>query len=152
MDFLGLPTLRATDACSPRQPTIFYRSLTRRTICDTPSTVAETREALSMLRANGGTRTKFAVGRSMTEIMASRLKARPPELSQQRLQPVEPPGNGRGTTTTTPLPGTGAILDDRRTRAEYLLLLRALGPSNGLPTSRYPMSTNMNLSRIQGVG
>jgi hypothetical protein len=88
----------------------------------------------------------------MTEIMASRLKARPPELSQQRLQLVEPPGNGRGTTTATPLPGTGDILDDRRTRAEYLLLLRALGPSNGLQTSRYPMSTNMNLSRTQGAG
>ncbi len=85
----------------------------------------------------------------MTEIMASRLKARPPELSQQRLQPVEPPGNGRGTTTTTPLPGTDDILDDRRTRAEYPPLLHALGPSNGLPTSRYPMSTNMNLSRIR---
>jgi hypothetical protein len=59
---------------------------------------------------------------------------------------------GRGTTTTTPLPGTDIIPDDRRTRAECLLLLHALGPSNGLPTSRYPMSTNMNLSKIQGVG
>ena len=105
-----------------------------------------------MLRANGGTRTKFAVGRSMIEIMASRLKARPPELSRQQLQLVEPPRDGRGTTTATPLPGTDDILDDRRTRAEYLPLLRVLGPSNGLPTSRYPMSTNMNLSRIQGVG
>ena len=152
MDFLGLPTPKDTDDYSLRRPTIFYRSLTRRTICDTPSTVAETREALSMLRANGGTRTKFAVGRSMTEIMASRLKARPPELSRQQLQLVEPPGDGRGTTTATPLPGTDDILDDRRTRAEYPPLLRALGPSNGLPTSRYPMSTNMNLSRIQGVG
>jgi hypothetical protein len=34
---------------------------------------------------------------------------------------------------------------------ECLLLLHALGPSNGLLTSRYPMSTNMNLSRIQGL-
>ena len=152
MDFLGLPMLRATDAGSPRQPTIFYRSLTRRTIYDTPSTVAGTCEAPSMLRANGGTRTKFAVGRSMTEIMASRLKARPPELSRQQLQLVEPPGDGRGTTTTTPLPGTDIVPDDRRTRAEYLHLLRALGPSNGLPTSRYPMLTNMNLSRIQEAG
>ena len=152
MDSLGLLTLRAIDDCSLRQPTIFYRSLTRRTIYDTPSTVAETREALSMLRANGGMRTKFAVGRSMTEIMASRLKARPPGLSRQRPQLAVPPGDGRGTATTTPLPGTDVIPDDRRTPAECLLLLRALGPSNGLPTSRYPMSTNMNLSRIQGVG
>ena len=152
MDFLGLPTLRATDACSPRQPTIFYRLLTRRTIYDTPSTVAETHEALSMLRANGGMKTKFAVGRSMTEIMVSRLKARPPGLSRQQLQLAVPPGDGRGTTIATPLPGINIVPDDRRTRAEYPLLLRALGPSNGLPTSRYPMSTNMNLSRIQGVG
>ena len=152
MDFLGLPTPRGTDACSPRQPTIFYRSLTRRTIYDTPSIVAETREALSMLRANGGTRTKFAVGRSMIEIMASRLKARPPELSRQQLQLVEPPGDGRGTTITTPLPGTDTIPDDRKTRVECLHLLHALGPFNGPLTSRYPMSTNMNLSRIQGVG
>ena len=144
MDFLGLLTPRATDDCSPRRPTIFYRLLTRRTIYDTPSTVAETREAPSMLRANGGMKTKFAVGRSMTEIMASRLKARPPGLSQQQLQLAEPPGDGRGTTTTTPLPGTDIVPDDRRTRAEYPLLLRALGPSNGLPTSRYLMSTNMN--------
>ena len=152
MDSLGLPTPRATDDCSPRWPTIFYRLLTRRTIYDMPSTVTETREALSILRANGGMKTKFAVGRSMTEIMASRLKARLPELSRQQLQLVEPPGDGRGTTTATPLPGTDDILDDRRTRAEYPPLLRALGPSNGLPTSRYPTSTNMNLSRIQGVG
>jgi hypothetical protein len=41
MDSLGLPTPRATDDCSPRRPTIFYRWLTRRTIYDTPSTVAE---------------------------------------------------------------------------------------------------------------
>ncbi len=152
MDFLGLPTPRDTDDCSPRQPTIFYRSLTRRTIYDTPSTVAETREAPSMLRANGGMRTKFAVERSMIEIMASQLKARPPGLSRQQLQLAVPPGDGRGTTTTTPLPGTDIIPDDRRTRAEYPLLLHALGPFNGPLTSRYPMSTNMNLSRIQGAG
>jgi hypothetical protein len=152
MDFLELPTLRAIDACSHRQPTIFYRLLTRRTIYDTSSTVAEMREAPSTLHANGGMRTRFAVGRSTTGIMASRLRARPPELSRQRPQLAEPPRDGRGTTTTTPLPGTDIVPDDRRTRAEYPLLLCALGPFNGLPTSRYPMSTNMNLSRIQGVG
>jgi hypothetical protein len=81
----------------------------------------------------------------------TRLRARPPELSRQRPQLAEPPGDGRGTTTTTPLPGTDIVPDDRRTRAEYPLLPRALGPFNGLPTSRYPMSTNMNLSRIQGM-
>ena len=35
MDSLGLPTPRAIDDYSPRQPTIFYLSLTRRTIYDT---------------------------------------------------------------------------------------------------------------------
>jgi hypothetical protein len=54
MDSLGLPTPRAIDDCSPRQPTIFYRSLTRRTIYDTPSTAAGTREARSTLRVNDG--------------------------------------------------------------------------------------------------
>jgi hypothetical protein len=152
MDFLGLPTPKDTDDYSLRRPTIFYRLLTRRTTYDTPSTVAETREALSMLRANGGMKTKFAVGRSTTEIMAFRLKARPPRLSRQQLQLAVPPGDGRGTTTTTPLPGTDVVPDDRRTHAKYPLLHHALGPSNGLLTSRYPMSTNMNLSRIQGVG
>jgi hypothetical protein len=68
MDFLGLLTLRATDDCSLRRPTIFYRLLTRRTIYDTPSTVAETREAPSMLRVNGGMRTRFATRRSTTGI------------------------------------------------------------------------------------
>jgi hypothetical protein len=152
MDFLGLPTLRATDSCSPKQPTIFYRLLIRRTICDTPSTAAGTREAPSMLHANGGMRMRFAVGRSMTGIMASRLRARPPGLSRQQLQLAVPPGDGRGTTITTPLPGTDIVPDDRRTRAECPPLLRALGPFNGLPTSRYPTLTSMNLSRIQEDG
>ena len=80
--------------------------------------------------------------------MASRLRARPPGLSRQQLQLAVPPGDGRGTTITTPLPGTDIVPDDRRTRAEYPLLLRALGPFNGLPTSRYPTLTSMNLSRF----
>jgi hypothetical protein len=50
------------------------------------------------------------------------------------------------------LPGTDIIPDDRKTRVECLPLLHALGPFNGPLTSRYPMSTNMNLSRIQGAG
>ena len=134
MDSLGLLTPRDIDDCSPRRPTIFYRLLTRRTIYDTPSTVAGTREAPSMLRVNDDMRTRSAAGRSTTGIMASQLEVRPPELSQQWPRLAVLPGDGRGTTTTTPLLGTDIILDDRRTRVECLLLLRALEPSNGLLT------------------
>jgi hypothetical protein len=81
MDSLGLPTPKATDDCSPRQPTIFYRLLTRRTIYDTPSTVVETRKAPSMLRVNDGTRMRSAAGRSTTGIMASQLGARPSDIN-----------------------------------------------------------------------
>jgi hypothetical protein len=102
MDSLGLPTSRAIDDCSPKQPTIFYLLLTRRTICDTPSTVAGTREAPSMLRVNDDMRTRSAAGRSTTGIMASQLRVRPPESSQQWPRLVVLPGDGRGTTTTTP--------------------------------------------------
>jgi hypothetical protein len=35
---------------------------------------------------------------------------------------------------------------------EYQRLLRASGPFNGPLTSRYPTSTNMNLSRIREAG
>ena len=152
MDSLGLPTPRATDDCSPRQPTIFYRLLTRRMIYDTPSTVAETREVPSMLRVNDGMRTRSAAGRSTTGIMASQLGVRPPELSRQRPRLAVLPRDGRGTTTTTPLPGTDIIPDDKKTHVECPPLLHALGPFNGPLTSRYPMSTNMNLSRIQEAG
>jgi hypothetical protein len=152
MDSLGLLTPRAIDDCSLRRPTIFYRSLTRRMIYDTLSTAVETREASSMLRVNDGMRTRSTAGRSTTGIMASLLGARPPELSRQRPQLAVLPGDGRGTTTTTPLPRTGIIPDDKRTRVECLLLLHDLGPSNGPLTSWYPMSISMNLSRIQGAG
>jgi hypothetical protein len=118
MDSLGLLTLRAIDDCSPKQPTIFYLLLTRRMICDTPSTVAGTCEAPSMLRVNDDMRTRSAAGRSTTGIMASQLGVRPPEPSQQRPRLVVLPGDGRGTTTTTPLPRTDIIPDDRRTRVE----------------------------------
>jgi hypothetical protein len=118
MDSLGLPTPRAIDDCSPRQPTIFYRSLTRRTIYDTPSTVAGTREAPSKLRVNDGIRTRSAAGRSTTGIMASQLGVRQLEPSQQRPRLAVQLGVGRGITTTTPLPGTDIIPDDRRTRVE----------------------------------
>jgi hypothetical protein len=116
MDSIGLPTPRAIDDCSPRQPTIFYRLLTRRTIYDTPSTVAGTREAPSTLRVNDDMRTRSAAGRSMTGIMASQLGVRQPGPSQQRPRLAVLPVDGRRTTTTTPLPGTDIIPDDRRTR------------------------------------
>jgi hypothetical protein len=118
MDSLGLPTPRAIDDCSPKQRTIFYLLLTRRTICDTPSTVVGTREALSMPRVNDDMRTRSAIGKSTTGIMASQLGVRPPEPSQQRPRLVVLPGDGRGTTTTTPLPETDIIPEDRRTRVE----------------------------------
>jgi hypothetical protein len=50
------------------------------------------------------------------------------------------------------LPGTDIIPDDKKTRVECLHLLHALEPFNGPLISRYPMSTNMNLSRIQEAG
>jgi hypothetical protein len=118
MDPLELSTPRAIDDCSPRQPTIFYRSLTRRTIYDTPSTVTGTREAPSTLRVNDGMRTRSTAGRSTTGIMASQLGVRPPKPSQQRPRLAVLPGDGRGTTTTTPLPGTDIIPNDGRTRVE----------------------------------
>jgi hypothetical protein len=102
-----------------------------------------------MLRMNDDTRTRSVAGKSTTETMASQHGVRLPGLSRPRLQLVAPPGDGRGTTTTTPLPGTDNIIDDRRTRVEYRHLLRASGPFNGPLTSRYPTSTNMNLNRIR---
>jgi hypothetical protein len=152
MDSLELPTSRAIDDCSLKQPTIFYLSLTRRTTYDTPSTAAGTREAPSMLHVNDDMRTRSAARRSTTGIMAFQLGVMPPELSRQRPQLAVLPGDGRGTTTTTPLPGTDIIPVDKKTRVECLPLLHALGPFNGPLTSRYQMSTNMNLSRIQEAG
>jgi hypothetical protein len=65
--------------------------------------------------------------------MASRLGVRPPELSQQRPRLEVLPGDSQGTTTTTPLPGTDIIPDDKKTRVECPPLLHALGPFNGPP-------------------
>jgi hypothetical protein len=126
--------------------------LTRRTTCGTPSTVAGMRGVLSTLRANDGMRTRYTAGRNTIGIMASPLGVKLPEPNQRRPRLVELPGDGRGTTTTTPLPGTDIIPDDRRTHVECQPSLHALGPFNGPQTSRYPISINMNLSRTQEVG
>jgi hypothetical protein len=152
MASLGLPTPRAIGGYSLKQPITFYPSLTRRMIYDTPSTVAGTRGAPSMLRVNDHTRTRYVAGKSTTGTMASQHGVRLPGPSRPRLQLVAPPGDSRGTTTTTPLPGTDNIIDDRRTHVEYRHLLRASRPFNGPLTSRYPTSTNMNLSRIWEAG
>jgi hypothetical protein len=148
----GLPTPRATSGYSLKQPIIFYPSLTRRTIYNTPSTVGGTHGAPSTLRASGDMRTRSVAGKSMTGTTTSQHGVRLPGPSRPRLQLVAPPGDGRGTMTTTPLPGTDNIIDDRRTHVEYRHLLRTSGPFNGPLTSRYPTSTNMNLSRIQEAG
>jgi hypothetical protein len=148
----GLPTPRAIGGCSLKQPTTFYPSLIRRTIYDTPSIVGGTHGAPSMLRVNNGTRTRSVVGKSTTRITASRHGVRPPGPSRPRLRLVAPPGDSRGTTTTTPLPGTDIIIDDKRTHVEYRRLLHALGTFNGPLTSRSPTLTNMNLSKIQEAG
>jgi hypothetical protein len=148
----GLPTPRAIGSCSLKQPTTFYPSLIRRTIYDTPSTVGGTHGAPSTLRANDDTRTRSVVGKSTTEITASQHRVRLPGPSRPRLQLVAPPRDGRGTTTTTPLPRKDIITNDKKTTVEYRRLLHALGPFNGPLTSRSPTSTNMNLSRIWEAG
>jgi hypothetical protein len=88
----------------------------------------------------------------MIGITASQRGVRLPGPSRPRLQLVAPPGDGRGTTTTTPLPGKDIITDGKKTAAEYQRLLHASGPFNDPLTSRSPMSTNMNLSRIREAG
>jgi hypothetical protein len=148
MGSLGLPTPRAIDDCSLKPPTIFYLSLTRRTTYDTPSAVAGTCGAPSMPRVNDDMRTRSDAGRCTTGTTTSWLGVRPPEPSRRQPRLAEPPRDGRGATTTTPLLGTDIFPDNRKTRVECLHLLHALGPFNGPLTSRYPMSTNMNLSRI----
>jgi hypothetical protein len=127
----GLQTPRAIGSCSLGQPTTFYLSLIRRVIYDTPSIVGETHGAPSTPRVNDDTRTRSGAEKNMTGITTSLHGVRPPELSRQRLQLVAWPGDGRGTTTTTPLPGTDIIIDDRRTRVGYRCSLHASGPFNG---------------------
>jgi hypothetical protein len=52
----GLRMLKVIGSCSFGQLIIFYPSLIPQATCDTPSTVAETREALSTLYAISDTR------------------------------------------------------------------------------------------------
>jgi hypothetical protein len=133
MASLGLPTPRAIGGCSLKQQITFYPSLTRRTIYGTPSTVTGTRGAPSTPRVNDDMKTRSVAGKSMTGTMASQHGVRLPGPSQPRLQLEAPPGDGRGNTTITPLPGTGNIIDGRRTHVEYRHLLRASEPFNGPP-------------------
>jgi hypothetical protein len=88
----------------------------------------------------------------MTRIMASRHEVAAPELS--RLQPrlVARSGDGRDDILPTPLPGIGNTNTDKKTRAESLRLLHVSRPSNGLPTSRPPTSTNTSPSRTRVAG
>jgi hypothetical protein len=152
MASLELPTPRAIGGCSLKQPITFCHPLIRRTIYDMPSTVGETHGAPSTLRANDDTRTRSVTGKSTTGITASRRGVRPLGPNRLRLRLVAPPGDGRDTMTTTPLPGTNIIIDDKRTRVEYRRLLHTSGPFSGPLTSRSPTLTNMNPSRIREAG
>jgi hypothetical protein len=62
------------------------------------------------------------------------------------------PGDGRGSTSTTPLPGTDTTNVDRKTRVEYQRVLHVSGPFNGPLTSRSPTSTSTSLSRTHEAG
>jgi hypothetical protein len=84
----GLRTLRDIGGCSLRQLIIFYLSLILRAIYDMPSTVGGMHRAPSMLHANDDTKTRFGAEKSMIGIMASLREVKPPELSQQQLQPA----------------------------------------------------------------
>jgi hypothetical protein len=83
-----------------------------------------------MLRTNDDMRMRYDAERSMIRTMAFRHEVKPLELSQQWLQLVALTGDGRDSTSATPLPGTGTTIVDRRTRVEYLRLLRISGPSS----------------------
>jgi hypothetical protein len=147
-----LRTSRAIGGCSLGQLITFYLSLIHRVIYDTPSTVGETHGAPSTPRANDDTRMRFGAEKNMTGTTESLRGVRPPEPSRQQLRLVPRPGDNRGTTTTTPLPGTDIIIDDRRTRVEYRRSLHTSGPFNGPLTSKSPTSTSTSLSRIREAG
>jgi hypothetical protein len=146
------PDLRAIGGCSREQLIIFYISLIHRVIYDTPSTVGGTHGAPSTLRANDDMRTRSGAKKNMIGTTVSQREVRPLELSRRRLQPAAQPEDGRGTMTTTPLPGIDIIIADRRTRVEYRRSLHVLGPFNGPLTSKSPTSTTTSLSRIREAG
>jgi hypothetical protein len=148
----GLQTLKAIGCCSLGRLIIFYPSLIPRAIYGTPSIVGGARGAPSMLHANDDMRMRYDVERSTIGIMASQHEVRPLELSRQRLQLVAQPGDGRDSTSATPLPGTGTTVVDRKTRVEYLRSLRVSGPFNGPQTSRSPTLTNTSQSRTWEAG
>jgi hypothetical protein len=152
MAFPGLQTPRDIDGCSLGQLIIFCLSLILQAIYDTPSIVDETHGAPSMLRANDDMRTRFGAEKSMIGITASQHEVRPPGLSRQQLQLAAQPGDGRGSTSTTPLPGTDTTVIDRRTHVEYRRSLRVSGPFSGPLTSRSPTSTSTSLSRTREAG
>jgi hypothetical protein len=148
----GLRTPRAISGCSLGQLIIFYLSANHRAIYDMPSTVGGTHGAPSMLHANNDTRMRFGAEKSMIGITASLCEVKPPELSRQRLQPSARPGDGRGTTSTTPLPGTDIITIDRRTHVEYRRSIHVSGPFSGPLTSKSPTSTSTSLSKTLEAG
>jgi hypothetical protein len=131
---------------------IFYPSLILQAIYSTPSTVGGTHGVPSTLRANDDMRMRYGAKRSTIGTMALQREVRPLELSQQRILMEALPGDGRDSTSATPLPGTGTTIIDRRTRVEYPHLLHVLGPSSGPQTSRSPTSINISLSRTQEAG
>ena len=152
MASLGLQTSMAIGGCLLGQLTTFCLSLILRAIYNTPSIVDGTHGAPSMLHANDDMRTRFGAEKSMIGIMASLREVRPPGLSRQQPQLVAQPGDGRGSTSTTPLPGTDTTIVDRRTRVEYRRSLHVSGPFSGPLTSRSPTSTSTSLSRTREAG
>jgi hypothetical protein len=152
MAFPELQTLRAIGGCSLGQLIIFCLSLILRAIYGTPSIVGGMRGAPSMLCASDDMRTRSGAEKSMIGIMASLHEVRPLGLSQQRLQLAAQPGDGRGSTSATPLPRTDTTIIDRRTRVEYLCSLCVSGSFSGPQTSKSPTSTSTSLSRTREAG
>jgi hypothetical protein len=152
MDYPVLPTPKAICGCSLGQLIIFYPSLILQAIYGTPSTVSGTHGVPSTLHANDDTRMRYGAGRSTIETRAFRREVRPLELSRQRIQLEALPGDGRDSTSATPLLRTCTTIVDRRRHVEYPRLLHVSGPSSGPQTSRSPTSTNTSLSRTQEAG
>jgi hypothetical protein len=84
-----------------------------------------------MLRTNDDIRMRFGAEKSMIGITVSLHEVGPLGLSRQQLQLAARPGDGRGSTSTTPLPGTDTTIVDRRTHVEYQRSLRVSGPFSG---------------------